>query len=330
MKLKWSLAVAAALTSLHGAAHAGFFVSEDTPQMASVAGYPATIVAKRETTLYVSFFGTRLSRSGRAGLEEISQTLAQAEVISINAVANSKARLMQATRRAYGVKDWMTRNGIDGGRITILSELDADVAADDTDVQVVAKAPRSATLRDAMRHAPLVQHAQQGELPTSPRSMTPSRESIPDQARIEFARRILMLAQRKAISNDDALRLVADLLSPAPPAKADALPGITPAASATPPSSDTLPRREWVLSPTLSLRDNLAKWASDAGYMPVEWSVADPYQVQYEKSFAGTYLEVLSQVSEMVPALDFKVSPLRRTLRVLPGKGETSPQVTLR
>ncbi|KAA0178820.1 hypothetical protein FX016_23090 [Cupriavidus gilardii] len=318
--LRISAIVASLLFS--ASAQAAFYVNEDAaPPLAPViAASNMAMSLKKDATLYVSFFGTKLSRSGRAALEERDGIFRQADSISVNAFARSRSRLSQANRRASAVKEWLVKQGIADSKIEIYTEVDPEIDPDDTDVQVVARANKATAARDAYRPAQFLSPS----VPPSPALQPVTRQDgFTDQARIEFARRIMSMAQRKIISAEDAVRLVTELLQSAAPSAMQnpAQPQKQVLIAQTPIAEPVIePQAVWTLKGNSSLRENMDAWARAAGYAPPLWTTSNAYEVRYDKSFNGTFLEALAQVADAVPSLDFRVSQGRRTLQVQDAK----------
>lgn len=160
---------------------------------------------------------------------------------------------------------------------------------------------------------------------------------------MDFARRIMAMAQAKIISGDDAIRLMNEFLNGQPgtlaaqPSATSAQQVVTPAApivggpiataqpaypvaqiSAQPQivaAADA--SRSWTLTANRTLRENLEDWAQQAGYTKPTWSASMPYQITYTSNFNGTFLQVLAQIAQAVPGLDFKVSKAQRTIAVV-------------
>lgn len=318
MRLKPQLVVLLAALFSGSAAHAAFFVSDDTPTV--TASHPEA--ARRETTAYVSFYGNRPSRAGRNTLENLSSAALAADSIAINAYAKTRAQLTMAKRRVAVLKDWLVKQGVSESKIQAWSELDPEDDPTDNDVQVVLRSSLLIPTQDAIASAPLSPATLP---PPAPPQRATSGAVINDQVRLEIARRLMAMAQSKIISQEDAVRLVSDFLAAnAPQAAPQLAPQITPAAAAPAPTAQIVPTtdatRTWTLVANQSLQDNLRQWAKMAGYSEPEWAASNPYQVTYSSPYTGTFLQVLEQLSKVVPGLDFQVSQSRHTLRVVDAK----------
>ncbi|MCS6496766.1 TcpQ domain-containing protein [Burkholderia thailandensis] len=321
MRLKPQLVVLLAALFSGSAAHAAFFVSDDTPTV--TASHPEA--ARRETTAYVSFYGNRPSRAGRNTLENLSGAALAADSIAINAYGKTRAQLAIAKRRVAVLKDRLVKQGVPDSKIQAWAELDPEDDPTDNDVQVVLRSSLLIPTQDAIASATL-------SPPTLPPSEPPQRSAcgagavMNDQVRLEIARRLMAMAQSKIISQEDAVRLVSDFLAANTPqaASQQLTAQITPAAAAPTPAAQIVPATEvlrtWTLAANQSLQDNLRQWAKMAGYSEPEWAASTPYQVTYSSPYTGTFLQVLEQLSKVVPGLDFQVSQSRHTLRVVDAK----------
>lgn len=74
--------------------------------------------------------------------------------------------------------------------------------------------------------------------------------------------------------------------------------------------------RTWTLTGNRTLKENLADLARQAGYAEPIWRAANPYMVTYTTRYTGTFLEVIGQIAEQVPALDFRVYSWKKTIEV--------------
>jgi hypothetical protein len=141
-------------------------------------------------------------------------------------------------------------------------------------------------------------------------------------AKLEFVKKIMAMASSKLISQESAIKLVNEYLA-----------NMAPVAGQTPtqPTQEAMPAmanapqivpfgevpRVWTLAANKSLRDNIRDWAVAAGYGEPAWTASNLYQVTYTSTFTGTFLEVLHQVANAVPSLDFRVSRAARRLDVV-------------
>ncbi|APA90227.1 TcpQ domain-containing protein (plasmid) [Paraburkholderia sprentiae WSM5005] len=337
MKTKLSCAVAAIAFGTAATANAAFVVNDDTPSI--TAANPQG--PQRDTTTTLSFNGTRLSRGGKATLDGLASDVVAADSINLTAYAKNRALLANAKRRVATVKDWLVAHGVPDAKVGTYTEVDPSDDAADTDVQISTRsAPRSAPALVTASAAPATLEAsaaqQQGQRQQG--------AGFSDRERLDFARRVMAMAQAKIISGDDAIRLVNEFLNgqgvpttsqpsaavaqqpaaAAPPvvggpiamaqpaqypvAQIAAQPQIVPAADVS---------RAWTLTANRTLRDNLDDWAQQAGYAKPTWSASMRYQITYTSNYSGTFLQVLAQIAQAVPGLDFKVSKAQHTIAVV-------------
>lgn len=74
--------------------------------------------------------------------------------------------------------------------------------------------------------------------------------------------------------------------------------------------------RAWNLAANRTLKDNVADMAQKAGYS-VTWKASNPYMVTYAKTYQGTLQEVIGEIAQEVPALDFRLYPWKNRLEVV-------------
>ncbi|MGY8527616.1 hypothetical protein [Paracidovorax citrulli] len=308
-------AAATILAFAAATAHGAFYVNEDAPNGVSPAAAAAALLAPaaRESTLYVSFAGTWLSKAGKSTLQQSESKMHAADSIAINAFARTRGRLAAANKRAIAVKAWLVKQGIPEGKVTAYTELDPEADPQDTDVQVVA---RSRSLSAQLSHTANLAPAQPAPTPVAEPRLSGDTQATADDNRLLFTKRIIAMAQKKVISSDDAITLLNEFLK-TPDAATAVLDTNAPNAPlvvhTTPPVDEA---KVWLLKGKTTLRENMKEWATLAGYSAPEWSAAGTYDVQYDKPFTGTYLEVLAEVAKIVPTLDFRVSKNRRTVQI--------------
>lgn len=342
MKIK--LTCAAALIALGSAAtaHAAFVVNDDAPSI--TAANPQG--PRREITSTLSFYGTRLSRAGKATLDSMNYDVVAADTVNLNAYAKSKALMVNAKRRIATVKDWLVAHGVPAAKIDVYTEVDPNDDASDTDVQMIVRTVANHPAPEVVRTLPA---------PAAPYDVTAQMQqraqpSMSEHERLDFARRVMAMAQAKIISGDDAIRLINEFLngqanaggtqqqgssmaqqptqtfaSNVSPIVGAPIAAVQPAqwplaaGAAQPPqimpAADVT--RTWTLLASRSLRENLEDWAQQAGYTKPAWSASMPYQITYTSNYNGTFLQVLSQIAQAVPGLDFKVSKMQHTIAVV-------------
>jgi hypothetical protein len=345
MKIKLTCAVAMIALGSAATAQAAFVVNDDAPSI--TAANPQG--PKRETTSTLSFYGTRLSRAGKTTLDGMTSDVISADSINLNAYAKSKALMVNAKRRIATVKDWLVAHGVPQARIDVYTEIDPNDDASDTDVQMTVRTGANHQPPEILRTAAVV--AATYDVAAAAQPQQRMQPSMSEHERLDFARRVMAMAQAKIISGDDAIRLVNEFLngqgntgatpqqavastqqsSPAtalnaPPIVGAPIPATQPAQSPlaqiavaqTPqimPAADV--PRTWTLLASRTLRENLEDWAQQAGYAKPAWSASMPYQITYTSNYSGTFLQVLGQISQAVPGLDFKVSKAQHTIAVV-------------
>ena len=72
----------------------------------------------------------------------------------------------------------------------------------------------------------------------------------------------------------------------------------------------------WKLQEGRTLKYIVEEWASKAGWMPPVWVARDPYYIETNFLFQGTFIDVLTQVNALVPNLDFQLSLVNKTILV--------------
>lgn len=210
MNTKLKLAVAAIALGTAASANAAFVVNDDAP--AITAANPRG--PKRESTTTISFIGTHFSRGGKATLDGLASDVVAAEAISLTAYAKNRALMANAKRRVATVKEWLTAHGVPDAKVDVYTEIDPDDDSADTDVQI--------TTRSMLRNPPALVAPAPAMLPASQQSNQHQQVvALTDRERMDFARRIMAMAQAKIISGDDAIRLLNDFLNgqagPLPP-----------------------------------------------------------------------------------------------------------------
>lgn len=73
----------------------------------------------------------------------------------------------------------------------------------------------------------------------------------------------------------------------------------------------------WTLLGNKTLKENLNDMAQAAGYAGLSWRASNPYMVRYTTTYKGTFLEVLGQIADAVPGLEFKIYRRERAIDVV-------------
>jgi hypothetical protein len=338
MHFKQSLLAMAAALCLSSSVHAAFFVSDDAPAVNAM--HPE--VARKDKRVYVPFTKGLLSSAARAHLDTTIDNFSNIETISITTYAPTRKALPAAQRRIAIIRSIMIRRGIPREQISVNAEVDPYIDPTDTDVQVVMRASTQRPNTEGMRAARLVGQPVSTHLSApivysspvvqaQPLQLAPQQTAIstPQQsqntATLGFVKKIMAMASSKLITQESAVRLVNEYLAnlPAPQENSTNTTGGThgQAAMVVAGGPQIVPFGEvpriWTLSANKSLRDNIREWAATAGYAELSWTASNLYQVTYSSKFTGTFLEVLNQVANNVPTVDFRVSRVQRTIQVV-------------
>jgi hypothetical protein len=338
MKIKQSLLAAAIGVCIVGQAQAGFYVNDETPLI--TAAHPEA--ARRDKTVYASFAGPKLQGTSRAELESTADAIPNPDSLVITTFVRTSKQLLGANRRVASVKAVLIRRGISPDRITASAELDPQADATDTDVQVTFRSSTQRPSLDAIRAAKFVSPAPQPVATPAPayanaasQQFTPAAapattvssagtaQQSQNTSKLEFVKKIMAMASSKVISQESAVKLVNEYLANMSPvagqpadgsASREAMP-ILPATPQIVPFGEV--PRIWTLGANKSLRDNIREWSIAAGYGEPAWNASNLYQITYTSTFTGTFLEVLNQVANAVPSLDFRVSRNARRVDVI-------------
>lgn len=227
-------------------AHAAFYVHDDTSSITTL--YPFEV--REESTAYIAFYGSRISKTGQIILRKMVNRSIAADTIHINAYGKTRTQFSKAKQRVATVKSWLVKQGVTETKIQTYTRLDPSNDINDTTVKITM-------------------------------SMTTAQLPSPSSAAHTDKRHTGSASQMASIKK--------------------------------------LPRA-WTLNANKSLHDNLDNWAKIAGYEKPVWGTEKPYKVAYTSMYTGTFLEALSQVSTLVPDLDFVISKSHHTLRVLDAK----------
>lgn len=335
MKLKQSILSIALCTAVFGQAHAGFFVNDDGPVLA-VANQDT---ARKDKTVYVSFVNARLQGTSRGELETVADALNNVGTVVISTYAKTSKQMAAANRRITAVKAILLRKGISAEQLIGNAELDPQADTLDTDVQVTFRSTQKPNI-DAIRarrfaavaaapsqhipaQAPAFTYSTTTAVAPSTAQQASSAQQGQSAAKLEFVKKIMAMASNKLISQESAVKLVNEYLSNMSPAPAPTSTGEAPrtATAIVPITPQIVPFGEvpqvWTLAANKSLRDNIRDWSIAAGYGEPSWTASNLYQITYTSTYTGTFLEVLNQVSNAVPAIDFKISRNARRIEVV-------------
>lgn len=331
MKLKQSMLALTLGACIVSHAQAGFYVNDDAPVI--TAAHPEA--ARKDKTVYVSFTGSRLQGDSRAELEAVANTSPAVDSVVVTTFARTAKQLALAHRRVSTVKAVLVRRGVSMDRITANAQLDPHADALDMDVQVTFRFSTQRPTLEAIRNSRFIQampvqsaqapayaygaSAAPGTLPLAVPSGAVPQQQGQTAATLEFVKKIMAMASSKLISQESAVKLVNEYLANTATAPAQSAPGNV--AQGNAPLAQIVPfgevPRVWTLSANKSLRDNIREWAITAGYAELEWNASNVYQVTYTSTVTGTFVDVLKQVANTVPSLDFRVSRNARRIEVV-------------
>lgn len=337
MKVRQDLLVIALGVLAINTAHAGFYVNDDAPVV--TAAHPEA--ARKDKTVYVSFSGTKLQGSSRGELESTADVMPNPDSVVITASVKTAKQLASANRRVASVRSALIRRGVSTDRIASNAEVDPLADALDTDVKVIFRSSTQRPSLDSIRAARFVQSApaqpvQPAPVPTPTYPYAagtvaqPGVGSLPTMAqqgqnlaKLEFVKKIMAMASNKLISQESAVKLVNEYLSNmsntstqfASTGAQQAIAPIVPSAPQIVPFGEV--PRVWTLAANKSLRDNVRDWAIAAGYGEPAWMASNLYQVTYTSTYTGTFVEVLGQLANSVPSVDFRLSRNARRLEVV-------------
>lgn len=326
--MKTSL-LALALTALFStAAHAAFYVDEDTPQVTATSALPAVAkpAKQSELSIDVAFIPKRawLSNTGKTSLKENLEELKLAEAITVTTFANSPANPVVQKSRGTAIRQWLITNGVQSAKIVV----NEDTAALDTDhadfatvtlTQVQATdtaAARAAVARSSMSRstlsAPTPVLAVYQPAPKAPEAPKPD-AAINDTLKMKLVQRIIAMSQNKLVKPEDAVNMVAEILK-----MQDTSAGTIPAAETVRMPAATVVEmpRSWILDNKKSVRENVEEWARVAKWETPLWQSITPFNIEASATLNGTFIEVLGQLATAIPSLDFKANKTLRTLTV--------------
>lgn len=329
MNLTQSILAIALGTVVYGQAQAGFFVNDDSPVIAVIN----QDAARKDKTIYASFVNARLQGTSRGELETAAETLNNVGSVVITTYARTAKQMPAANRRITAVKAILIRKGFPADKLTGNAELDPQADALDSDVQVTFRSTPITNI-DAIRARRLatvaVASAQPLPAPAPAYTYAATAAAPPvvaqqsqSAAKLEFVKKIMSMASNKLISQESAVKLVNEYLANMAPVSAQTTMGDAPRPTAPiiPITPQIVPFGEvpqvWTLAANKSLRDNIRDWSIAAGYGEPNWAASNLYQVTYTSTYTGTFLEVLNQVSNAVPAVDFKISRNARRIEVV-------------
>lgn len=315
--MKPKLLAFAAAVAFAGSVNAAFYVDEDTPAMIAAKVQPAVkAVAADPSPLEVAFAARRtvLGVVAKRSLDGRLDDALDAEHITIVGFGDSTgAGRGLGRQRADQIKQWFVDNGIAAGKIEVAD--DETYSEPVSSRKVASKATIAFRMSTRAPAAPVL--ARSAEQPSIARpAPAPAQPQAIDPMTLEMVSKVIAMARNNTMQPADAFRLIADLLAPTASkialqeaAQAPVRPALIVPVVEQP--------RDWTLHAGKSLKENLNAWAADAGWAPIDWQASNPYRITDDFTLRGTFLGVLGQLAEMVPAVDLQVKKGQRTMKVV-------------
>jgi hypothetical protein len=326
--MKTSLFVLALATMFSTAAHAAFYVDEDTPQVTATTAL-ATVAkpAKQsEVSIDVAFIPKRawISNGGKKSLKENLEEIKLAEAVSVTTFANSPANPAVQKSRGTAIRQWLIANGVQSTKVIVNEDpiaLDTDNADFATVTLTQAQSTDTAAARAAAARSSLNKPTSSTPTPVlavyqpAPKPAAPAKPdaAINDSLKMKLVQRIIAMSQNKLVKAEDAVNMVAEILK-----MQDTNPGTVPAVETVrmPPATIVELPRSWVLDHKKSVRENIEEWARVAKWEAPNWQSVTAFNIEASATLNGTFIEVLGQLANAIPSLDFKANKTLRTLVV--------------
>jgi hypothetical protein len=255
-------------------------------------------------------------------------------------VARGKLALIPENR-AKNIKDYLTRQGIPAGSITI--EIDNSPNPQESGIIypsdiVITKADRRQVTASAYTQQqytpPLQRQEPDAAAYVQPRPQQPAPKQA-QQAEIAQREKLIQFinqsVQTGQMAPSVALQLMRALLTEANkelqqinagvqqlPAQPTLLP--PPPSAPTPnPVPAPLPmiiqKQDWVLDKSMTLRDNINAWSTIAGWNPSVWEAANFYQITVTSTVKGEFPDVLRQIADST-GLNICVNMSKKVVRI--------------
>lgn len=301
--------------------YAAFYVDEDLPQQTASA--PAPLTASTAFDVGYSFRRSSLGPSARQALSDHLDAAAEANQVIITGFGDAAGNSALAKQRAAAVKRWLVDNGVSPERIEVAEDTSAREPGGDkrnaSKATITLRTPtRNAAAKARTQDIPLY-HAETKPAVSSPAALAAPQAPV-DPLAMQMVNKILTMAQNNLLRPEDAYRLIADILQPRQVATAAASP-IQPApqrpAIIVPVVEEP---RAWTLQAGKTLKEILEAWATTAGWTLPTWQASNPYKITENYTLTGTFMGVLGQLAEMVPAIDLQVKKGVRTIKVVDAK----------
>ncbi|MFC3110935.1 hypothetical protein ACFQAT_28850 [Undibacterium arcticum] len=319
-----AIAITAVLST---SAQAAFTVDEDAPHITAVAPAPIPRQIEKAADIsfdvtfvpshsWINFGGTRVLK------ENVDEMKASDEIkIVTYRTANSNANIQKL--RGQAIKNWLSTNGIPASKIVVTNEIETLAPSDPsantavvTLIQARISAPSYATTAPRyLKTSYVAPTASISATPSTPKPTDSTKSSglIDDRMKLTLAQKIISMSQNKLIKPEDAVNMLAEILK-----MQDQIPASAREAVMTDPAPPLilvdLPRA-WILDGKKTLHDNVQAWAKIAKWDLPVWSSTTAFQIS-DATLNGTFLDVIGQLANAVPTLDFKANRTMRTLSV--------------
>lgn len=325
--MKFTVLCLALATTFSSAAHAGFTVDEDAPQITAVAQTPILPQVQRVQgmNLDVTFVpqNSWINIAGKNALKLNLDELRAAEEVRITTFTTKPRNFAIQRLRGRALTQWLTANGIPANKITVTDSSEFfhdDPSANTATITIMQNRPAPIQARSTIpQSTPSLRYAKLTPQETGTASPTlyqptPTGDAGPtplinDKVRLALVQKIVSMAQNKLVKPEDVVNMIAEVLKMQDPSSPALSPTIAPIVAIDFP-------RAWTLDNKKSLRENVEDWARIAKWEAPEWHSNTSFEFPYA-TLNGTFLDALGQLAKAVPSLDFKANRTYRTLSVV-------------
>ncbi|MGT2457770.1 TcpQ domain-containing protein [Cupriavidus basilensis] len=325
------------------AAQAAFYVS-DTPAPIAPATLNVSLPAARtavhpdDPTVHkipFSVRSTQLSWAAKRVMQRILPVAQSVQQVVISGCGEGGDSDVTAYRRGAEVKAWLLNNGVADDAIKVRTGTEAStIKVGGTYQCLVSFADKAPVVSQPAAPRPLPSAATP-TAPALPATLPSPRQPLAPQqdARLWMMQSVLEMVATKTLKADDAIAMLDRIMKTGPSVVP---PAPTPAAAPAPapqlqpvmlqvratPTLQVIPAtpREWTLKPGSTLQSALEDWSRQAGWKAPVWHASNPYQVAAGGTLQGDFLDVLRQVSKVVPQIDITVSQDGRSLVITDAK----------
>jgi hypothetical protein len=271
-------------------AYAGYtVVDDDSPDGISRVA-PVTV------PFYLAHF--HLGPRGRTAMNEAFRAARSAKIVEIVARGDKNGDSYLSKRRGDTMKDWLVSKGIAPSKINLRIE---STPHPDSHPKVYL-----AEIRFSSQSGYSQQPVYADTVATT--QYQPMSQPAGQTDNFQLIENILELHRTGQISTDAAAKLLSSMTQTKPFVTATVTPPIHPLTST------------WILPEKTTLKDDLNKWASTAGWNQPDWQLGDPYYVDQTLQFNGTLIDAITQLSQGLPGLDFAISKNKHTIVVTKAK----------